>query len=119
MATKKKTPPKPKPEPKKAAPKKAVSVKRSSADAMERNNETAFNKLYTKMNPGGGNVGERDAVVMFRNTAREAIKQGMPISNEARYYVQNPTKNYTQSSKNIDEYFAKQKLTKKKSTKKK
>ena len=97
---------------KKAAPKKAVKKTGGSADAMERNNETAFNKLYTKMHPGGGDIAEQDAVIMFRNTAREALKRGMPISNEARYYVQNPTKNYTQSSKNIGEYFAKEKLAK-------
>ena len=92
--------------PKKATPKKAVKKTGGSADAMERNNQSAFNRLYTTMYPGDGEIGEADAVVMFRNTAREALKRGMPISNEARYYVQNPKTVNTQSPEQMGKYFA-------------
>jgi len=91
---------------KKAAPKKAVKKTGGSADAMERNNQSAFNRLYTSMYGSGGEIGEGDAVMMLRNTAREALKRGMPITNEARYYVENPKTVNTQSPEQMGKYFA-------------
>jgi hypothetical protein len=96
---------------KKAAPKKAVKKTGGSADAMERNNQSAFNRLYTSMYGSGGEIGEGDAVMMFRNTAREALKRGMPITNEARYYVENPKTVNTQSPEQMGAYFATKKST--------
>jgi len=66
---------------KKAAPKKVTSVKR-------------------------GNVGEQDAVSMFRDTALKSLKQGRAISVEERYYVENPKQKFAQSKENINAYFA-------------
>ena len=99
---------------KKAASKKIVKKTGGSADARERNNETAFNKLYTKMHPGGGNIAEQDAVVAYAKTAREARRLGMPISNDARYYAENPKNKVIQSRKTVGKYFA----TKKPATRK-
>ena len=104
---------------KKAASKKIVKKTGGSADARERNNETAFNKLYTKMHPGGGDMAEQDAVVAYAKTAREARRLGMPISNDARYYAENPKNKVIQSRKTVGKYFATKKLaTKKPATKK-
>jgi len=91
--------------------KKAVKKTGGSADAMERNNQSAFNKLYTSMYGSGGEIGEADAVMMFRNTAREALKRGMPITNEARYYVENPKTINSQSAEQMGKYFATKKST--------
>lgn len=66
---------------KKAVPKKVTSIKR-------------------------GNVGEQDAVAMFRNTALNSLKQGRAISVEERYYVENPKQKFAQSKENIKGYFA-------------
>jgi hypothetical protein len=67
---------------KKTAPKKVTSVKR------------------------GGEVGEQDAVSMFRDTALNSLKQGRAISVEERYYVENPKQKFAQSKENINQYFA-------------
>jgi hypothetical protein len=91
---------------KKAAPKKAVKKTGGSADSMERNNQAAFNRLYRSMHGSGGEIGEADAVAMLRKTAREALKRGMPITNEARYYVENPKTVNSRSPEQMGSYFA-------------
>ena len=53
----------------------------------------------------GGEIGEADAVAMFRNTALNSLKQGRAISAEERYYVENPNSNM-RFPEEIKQYYA-------------